>query len=226
MWHKLTITFRSWKSLWKSRKPLSPPGNLFKQVIANINWLAIDLELTGLDTRHDEIVSVGWLQGKGMSVQLNTCHHAFVSTEASLNQSPVIHGITQNELQQAEGLAPQLQGLAVFDASHVWVFHCHNLDWGILSRKYRELQIQCPKPFIVDTLLLERYITSKGGGENCAVDLSSCRQRYGLVDAPAHNALDDAGATLELLFAQLSHLGIRRQDCLKSIKHTGAIRQL
>lgn len=207
---------------WKGQRAASP----FEKKLSAIQWLSIDLELTGLDTKKDEIVSVGWVQGKGSAMHLNTCQHRFVCTDACLNQSPVIHGITQHELREADDLAPQLQSLTRFALSHVWVFHCHSLDWGVLSRKYQELRLMCPKPLIADTLLLERYITAKGGGESRRLDLSSCRQRYGFADAPAHNALDDACATLELLFAQLSHLGIKQQDCLKLLKHTGAIHRL
>jgi len=191
--------------------------------LSQIRWLAIDLELTGLNVHSDEIVSVGWLQGKGQTIDMASGYHAYIKTQAELNQSPVIHGITQTDIEDGADLSEQLQKLSEYQHSHVWVFHHHVLDWSILKRHYQQLDLPLPTPLIVDTILLERYLTSKGGAYHQRVDLSSARARHKLPPALAHNALDDAWATLELLFAQLTQLGVTSTSPLKALKHTGAV---
>ena len=57
-----------------------------------------------------------------------------------------------------------------------------------------------------------------------AATLSGCRQRHDLPFAPAHNALDDAMATLELLFAQLSQLDPAGQCSIDKFVHTGGVK--
>ena len=210
-----------WLKRWSAKT--SARTETLSTGLADVSWLAVDLELTGLEIEKDDIVSVGWLQGQRFVLQLDTCHHAYVKTEAKLNQSPIIHGITDRDLQQGDALQRQLALLRGFAQSHVWVFHHHVLDWGVLKRRYRQLDMIINPPLMLDTLLLERYLTSKGGAYLQRVDLASSRQRHKLPVAPAHNALDDACATLELLYAQLAELGVSGHDALKSLRHTGAL---
>ncbi|MCC2604807.1 3'-5' exonuclease [Planctobacterium marinum] len=198
-------------------------GELLRQRMSEVALLAVDLELTGLDPQQDDIVSVGWIKGAGFSLDLSSSHHALVQTDSSLKQSPVIHGITDVELQSAVSLQQQLVQLAALADDHVWVMHCHRLDWGVLQKSYRQCQLTCPSPVIIDTLLLEQYLLGKSGYQNSPVSLTESRRRYGLATAPAHNALEDAAATLELLFAQLGRLGVKPDGQFKQLSHTGAL---
>ena len=56
------------------------------------------------------------------------------------------------------------------------------------------------------------------------VILSKCRERYELANAPAHNALSDAMATLELWMAQMHSLDPSGCMTLNELKNTGAIK--
>ena len=58
---------------------------------------------------------------------------------------------------------------------------------------------------------------------NNSATLTVCRQRLDLPAFPAHNALDDALATLQLFFAQLNEFGITQQDTLETLLHTKAV---
>jgi DNA polymerase-3 subunit epsilon len=53
--------------------------------------------------------------------------------------------------------------------------------------------------------------------------LTVCRQRLDLPSFPEHNALDDALATIELLYAQFNELGITYTDSLEGLLHTNAV---
>ena len=54
--------------------------------------------------------------------------------------------------------------------------------------------------------------------------LSNCRERYELASAPAHNALSDAMATLELWMAQMHSLDPSGCMTLNELKNTGAVK--
>lgn len=203
--------------------PLRARHQWLEQPLATLPLLAVDLELTGLNARNNQIVSTGWLQGRVSSLDLGSAHHAYIDCTAPLNQSPVIHGITPSQLAGGNSLSSELVALSEFANSHLWVMHCHALDWRVLLKSYKQLQLASPHPVIIDTLLLERYSLAKSGDLHTKLDLSSCRRRYQLPNANAHNALDDAAATMELLFAQLSGLGLTRQAPLKALQHTDAL---
>jgi len=55
------------------------------------------------------------------------------------------------------------------------------------------------------------------------VVLQVCRARYGLPAVPAHNTLDDAMATLELLFAQIQKFSPDTDKTLASLQITKAV---
>ncbi len=198
-------------------------SQLMLQPLVRVPWLSLDLELTGLGKK-DDIVSFGWVEGSQLSLDFASCHHALVQPQQALAQSPLIHGITQEQLSECDSIKIQLQLLASFFASHVVICHCHPVDWQALKRNFRQQDIAI-KPFLVlDTLLLERYCRQKN--DNVDADkpftLAACRQRYGLPPAAEHNALDDACATLELFYAQLASL-LPWNAKLADLKHTGAL---
>ncbi|BDX05136.1 DNA polymerase III subunit epsilon [Planctobacterium marinum] len=215
-----------WRFLKKYLKPEQSHNTLLNLGWSQLPLLAVDLELTGLNPKEDKIVSVGWIEGVGSSMALSSAFHTHIQGAQQLKQSPIIHGITASEIAEGVPLQAPLEVLANYAKSHIWVMHCCALDWQMLHKSYMEQQMLSPKPVIVDTLLLERYLLAKSGDTHSPVDLSRARLRHGLPNAHAHNALDDAAATLELLFAQVSRLGLTAQSNIKALKHTGALKAL
>ncbi len=189
-------------------------------------WLAIDLELTSLDVSIANILSIAWVEGQGNCISLQRNDYRVITTQADLNQSPVIHGLLAEDIAKGESVRAALQELAKFAESHVWVFHNADLDMGVLTRLFVKLGISMPKMVTVDTLRLALYLLNKQQqipSPNAAT-LTSCRQRYHLPLAPAHNALDDAHATLELLFAQLNDLDPNGDEPVTSLFGTGSLK--
>merc|ERR1712000_522807 len=150
--------------------------------------LAVDLELTSLDVREAQITSAGWVEGRGSHIDISRCFYSVVRTRADLAQSPVIHGLTGADIAQGAHIKEVLEQLVGYAGTHLWVCHNANLDLSVVQ----------------DTLKLAVYQLKKHHEvlpPNSAT-LTVCRQRLGLPAAPAHNALDDAMATLQLWFAQ------------------------
>lgn len=191
-----------------------------------VPFLAIDLELTSLQPDVSEMVSIGWVEGFSRKIALSSCFYSLIDTSENLQQSPVIHGLTASELAKGQGVEQVLSILQPYASSHCWVFHNAQLDCRVLARNFSAQGMTMPQITTVDTLRLALYQLQKRGGAvaSNAATLTMSRQRVGLPLAPAHNALDDAMATLELLFAQMSEFDRSGRLPLSEFLHTGAIR--
>ena len=201
------------------------PDVWVNQPLADIPLLAVDLELTSLDKAKAKITSVGWVEGKGNSIQLDSCFYAVIRVAGSLEQSPVIHGLTEDDIEDGCHVRDVLAQLATMASSHVWVLHNAELDLAVLQRVMDDTGTQCENIVAIDTLKLAVYQLKKHHDvlpPNSAT-LTVCRQRLGLPLAPAHNALDDAMATLQLWMAQNQSLNGDKSITLGDLLHTQAI---
>lgn len=183
----------------------------------SLPFLAIDLELTSLDVQESKILSIGWVAATACQIDLSSCFYKVISTKSSLNQSPVIHGLVEEDIQQGEKVSKALKTLLTLADSHIWVFHNTSLDMHVLTKTYQKLGVNLPPIMTIDTLQIALYLLRKQHSvlPPNAATLTACRQRYNLPLAPAHNALDDAMATLELLHALLFQLDPKGAGLLK-----------
>lgn len=197
----------------------------FNQVMGTTRLLAIDLELTSLVPSGAEVTSIGWVQGINNQVALNSCEYSVVKTATSLGQSPVIHGLIHDDIQQGRSLNDIMSLLHSRLASCVLVFHNANLDLAVLDRMFLRLGLPSIDIVYIDTLKLAVYQLQKQHAilPNNSATLTACRQRLGLPKVPEHNALDDALATLQLCFAQCAELGVTEQSPLSDLYHTHSV---
>ncbi len=212
--------FRQWLS-----GGIALPAARKDQLLADTPLLAVDLELTSLDPQKAKITSIGWVQGRAGSIDLSQCFYSVIRASGDLAQSPVIHGLTAEELAQGRHINDVLAELAPFATTHVWAFHNAGLDMSVLNRVLAANQIFLPEIITLDTLKLAVYHLQKQHEvlpPNSAT-LTVCRQRLNLPLAPAHNALDDAVATLQLWFAQYYTMDPKGQMRLQDLAHTQAV---
>ncbi|WP_260681587.1 3'-5' exonuclease [Aliiglaciecola sp. M165] len=205
---------------------LAIPEHVRQKPWSQIPFLAIDLELTSLDANESNILSIGWVEGKACQMPLETCYYKVIKTQASLNQSPVIHGLLDEHISQGEPVRMALQDLLGYAQTHVWVFHNTSLDMSVLCKVFKKLKLETPTLVTLDTLQMALYQLKKSHDVPApnAATLTSCRQRHNLPLAPAHNALDDAVATMELLFAQLRQFDPKGQEPLSALTVTGGLK--
>jgi len=215
---------------WLKRQlTLSAGSSLTKQLsgryINNTDLLAIDVELTSLDAKATDITSIGWVAGKGGQLSLSSCEYFVINTSAALGQSPVIHGLTHDILAQGKPLAVSLDKLMPLLQSSVLVFHNASLDLAALNKAFIELSLPVIDVIYIDTLKLAVYQLSKQHQvlPTNSATLTVCRQRLDLPSCPEHNALDDALATIQLLFAQFEQFGLGQSSPLSQLLHTKAL---
>lgn len=171
----------------------------------HLEFVALDLETTGLSPSSDRIVSVGSVCVVGTRVRCSTARHTYVQIDGSVEQSATIHQIRDMDLHGAHPERVVLGSLLQELAGRVLLVHHAPIDLGFLRAAcLRQFGI----PLIartVDTLQLARRLIERGEQqvEDGELRLHALRKAYGLPRYPAHNALSDAVATAELYLALL-----------------------
>lgn len=212
--------------LWRKLSNKKLLSNTFKhRKLTDIPLLSIDLELTGLNPDIAQVTSIGWVSGTLPNINLTQAHYQIVRTSSDLQQSPVIHKLCAKEIAQGQHIREQIVLLEQLTKSHVWVFHNANLDVSVLNNIWKALDFPVTPITTIDTMLLQAYVEKKSNGfiPSGSVTLANSRKFYNLSAAPEHNALDDALATLTLLYAQIYHLDKQGMLSLKQLSHTKAI---
>lgn len=215
--------FKSLENVFTSAPSRNALLNTYQ--LQNLQFTAIDFELTSLERKVTQITSVGYVTGSNGIIDLSTSEYYLVKTTADLGQSPVIHGLTEEALSDGVSLPDALHALFPRLDKSVLVFHNASLDLAALHNVFLCLGLPKTEVMYIDTLKLAVYQLNKQHQvlpAHCAT-LSECCERLGLPSFPEHNALDDAMATMSLVFAQLSQLGVQQQETLKALKHTGAV---
>jgi len=185
------------------RAPLPATGTDWRQV----SFLVVDAEMSSLDVKDGELLSVGWVVVEAGAIALDSARHYLIKAEKSVGQSAAIHSLRDCELSGAETGDVVLERFLDAAAGKVLVFHNAALDMAFLDRVSRAV-FKAPVLLpAVDTLLQEERLLRRREQPIKPGDLRlhACRDRYQLPQFQGHNALLDALATAELLLALASH---------------------
>lgn len=178
-----------------------------REDVRRARFLAVDLEMTGMEADSDHILSIGYVPVDGLRVVLSGARHRLISSDLGVGQSATIHGIHDRDIHDAAGLRDAMDHLLDALRGRVMVLHCAKLDLAFLQRACETLYGVPLLVPVVDTMALEnqRMQRTGNGHHGQSLRLSDSRRRYNLPDYNAHNALVDAVATAELFMAQVTH---------------------
>lgn len=178
-----------------------------------VYW-ALDLELSGLKDRTDEILAVGMVPIRQGTIRWGERFYSLARPRnpalVSLEGIPA-HHILPGEL---EGAPPLIELLPQIDsrvAEGVLLVHFASIDLAFLERAHRTHRIDWRRPLVVDTVeLLARlhrreHFLSESPAE-LPTRLDEARRHLGLPPHGAHHALADALATAELFLALRARL--------------------
>jgi DNA polymerase III epsilon subunit family exonuclease len=173
-------------------------GDLFPErpadsPLESTRFAVLDVETTGLD-HQDRVIEVGCLLAVGPTEE--EAFSTLVNPDRTIPEEVVaIHGIREEDVQQAPRFAEILPQLERMLAGSVLVAHNAPYDVGFLSREYASAGRRLSKLRVLDTLLLARNLLLK---EHYSLDHLS--QSLSLRNRPAHRALADVRTTQELLW--------------------------
>ena len=182
--------------------------------ITDVPLVAMDFETTGLDPKHNDILSIGLVPLSLQRIRCREARHWLVSPPGPLPEaSVVIHGITPRGYRYRPRFPTHYGGTAAGpgrpgDGGALPANRAPLPEPGLLTHIGE--QIEFP---VIDTFELERramearrgWIGKLMGRPLGSLRLGDSRRRYSLPGYPPHHALTDALATAELLQAQVAH---------------------
>ncbi len=172
-----------------------------------VGWCAVDLEMTGLDPRSDEIVAIGAMPIDGGRIQLGGGLYTLVrATKRSAVGAVLVHKLRLADVVDAPSLDQGIDLLLRALAGRVPVFHTAAIEAAFLERHFARRRVRLPTA--ADTEVLGRRWLAQRDGSAPAPGLSLGRLS-GALGQPAetpHHALADALTTAKLFMALASLL--------------------
>lgn len=179
--------------------------------LAEVRFVAVDLETTGKDPTRDEILSIGMIDLRCDCIDLGSANHFYLAPGCGIPEaSAIIHQITDDQAAAGSALAQIIPRALSQLSGRVMIAHHAGMERSFLDAACRRLYgVGLALP-VIDTETLFRRRFDRHGQVYQAADLRlhALRERAGLPRYRAHNALSDALAVAELFLAFLAHAGI------------------
>lgn len=172
-----------------------------------LDYLALDLETTGLNPRNDQILSFGYVTLHGMRIDLATAVHQIVLYQQQVpEKSVVIHRLTDDMLAKGTPLETIVASFLQQLTGKVLLAHHAEIEFRFLDAFCRKTYHQGFLAPVIDTQWLARRTLERRHQPFSPRDLrlSRLRQHYHLPRYRAHHALSDAIAAAELFMAQIA----------------------
>lgn len=181
--------------------------------VRELELVAVDLETTGLKPSRHEILSVGMVPLRGLSIDLSGARQLAVrpSGRDGVGQSATVHDITDDVAAAARPLEQVLPEVLTALEGRVLLAHHAPIEVGFLTRACRACGQVPPWLTVIDTVLLQRRVLRRGHAAAHVAEgelaLPAARRHLGLPRYRSHEALTDALACAELYLAQVAALG-------------------
>ncbi len=182
------------------------------QPLKDYEFTVLDTELTGLNHKKDEIVSIGAVRIKNLRIDLQDSFYCTVCPDCEMSKlSTLIHRITPGLVRNAPHIADILPEFLDYCGNTLIVGHNIDMDMTFLNKALKThfrgiLHNPC-----LDTMRLARIFREEQWinyydryNLDVSYNLKNLSQEYGLPVFPEHNALNDATQTA-YLFMYLVH---------------------
>lgn len=173
-----------------------------------VDYVAVDLETTGLDPKRDQILSIGWVLVRGTRIDLSTACHRVLRCDGEIPAATaVIHQITDDESAAGLRLGRVLPELLAVLAGRVLIAHHAEIELSFLDTACRDLYGNGMLVRCIDTEVLARRTFDRRNipYKPSELRLHALCERYNLPRYRAHNAFYDALSAAELFLAQIAH---------------------
>lgn len=187
-------------------------------------WCAIDLELTGLDPRKDEIIAIGAVPIDDGRLILGQSVYTLVSTSVRSELAAVVlHKLRVADLTGAPPLAAAIELVLGVLAGRVPVFHTAAVERAFLRPQFTRRRVRLPDA--ADTDVLGRlWLRERDGVVPAGLSLTRLARVLSLPAEPPHHALGDALTTAKAFIALAALLDARSSQTVGSLR--GAADQL
>jgi len=188
--------------------------------LSEYTYVVYDTELTGLDRRKDEIISIGAVRISDMRIDLGETFHYYVRPQnLDHTKATLIHKITPEQLKAAPPLEEVLPLFLKFIETDLLVGHYVWIDTGFLNKVTRKLYNGVIANPNLDTMRMAQVYKKSSlynyrGNypvENRGYNLQKLSTELNLPFFEAHDAFEDALQTAYLfiyLVRKLELIGI------------------
>ena len=180
-------------------------------------YCVVDLELSGLDPLHDEIISFAAVPiDFGRVIAGGALYGLCRPTRPLPEESVLIHGLRTVDLDEAPPFDEAIQPLLSAMAGRVLVAHVAWVERSFLTRAFERQGIRLREP-ILDTYELGRLWALARQKPPAPRELGELAQSLSLPVHRPHHALGDALTTAQVFIALVNHLDELRSETVKSL---------
>ncbi|MGV1098807.1 3'-5' exonuclease [Thiovibrio sp. JS02] len=199
------------------------------QPLEQYEFVVFDTELTGLNPKKDEIVSIGAVRIKNLRIMVGETFQAFLKPQNHLpKNSTLIHRITPQQLESAPTLEKTLPRFVEFCGKAFLVGHYVGLDTSFVNRAAKRIFGAALHNPCLDTLRLAqayKEMTWESYHDrfdmNVSYNLSDLGKEYGLPAFGKHDALEDAMQTAYLFLYLVKKMRNQGIVTLKDLFNAG-----
>ncbi len=199
------------------RAPRPAPGTPWRKA----QWCAVDLELTGLDPRCDEIIAIGAVPIIDGQLILGQAIYTLARPEQPSSAPAVlIHKLRSVDLADAPPLEAGMESLLDTLAGRVPVFHSSMVEQAFLGPQFRRRRLRLPND--ADTEVLGRaWLRARDQEVPPGISLGRLATLLGQPAEDPHHALGDALTTAKAFIALASHLDAIEPQTVRSLQTFG-----
>ena len=174
--------------------------------LSDYTFVVFDTELTGLNRKNDEIISIGAVKIKNLQIDLGeTFHHYIQPQKLDHTEATLVHRITPEQLKQAPSLDDVLPEFLSFVGNDLIVGHYIGLDMSFVHRETQRRYNGTLVNPCIDTIRMARgykrvmfgYYHEEGTSSS-RLNLHDLSSEFNLPFFEAHDALEDAIQTAYL----------------------------
>jgi DNA polymerase III subunit epsilon len=187
------------------------------------SWCALDLEMTGLDPRKDEIIAIGAVPIEDGRVVLGGGLYTLVRTARRSEYGAVlVHKLRVPDLADAPPLADAIEQLLGLLAGRVPVVHTAAIERAFLEREFSRRRVRLPA--VADTEALGRmWLRHRDGNTPGGLGLGRLAGELGQPAETPHHALGDALTTAKAFIALASLLDTVQPQTVGSLIGAGEL---
>lgn len=170
-------------------------------------WCAVDLEMTGLEPRTDEIVAIGAVPIDDGRIQLGGGLYTLVrASRRSQIGAVLVHKLRQADVVDAPSLDQAIDLLLEALAGRVPVFHTAAIETAFLERQFAHRHVRLPVAADTEALGRRWLVHRDGSAPAQWLSLGGLAAALGQPAETPHHALGDALTTAKIFIALASLL--------------------
>ncbi len=197
--------------------------------IKDYEFTVFDTELTGLNLRKDEIVSIGAVKVRNLRIVPGENFHCYIRPQNLPSKAAtLIHRITPDVLKDAHSIEEVLPEFVSFCHGSFLVGHYVGLDVKFLNKALKQYLGGTINNPCIDTMKLAQLYKEEQWGNyydkfnyRISFNLEDLSIEYGLPDFEPHDALEDAYQTAYLFLFLVKKLRSGGFETIKDLYMAG-----